>query len=296
MPDTDHIQRFMFDTNDVRGELAALEHSYHEVLARTDYPVVVQQLLGELLAAASLLSSTLKFEGVLVLQARSEGPLKLLMIECTDQQLVRGIARFDDTVGDSADLRELMPDGVMAITIDPIKGQRYQGIVPLEDASLAASLSSYFASSEQLPTQFWLYADGRRARGLLLQALPKHKQLDSEERANTWEHLVTLADTLNAEEMLGLDNQTLLHRLYHQEEVRLFEPQPVQFSCSCSRERSANALVSLGEHDALQLADEQDGAVTIDCQFCNQRYSFDRADIGQLFNGGGVVAPSGTQH
>ncbi len=296
MFDTDHTQRFIFDNTDVRGEMAALERSYAEVLARADYPLPVQQLLGEMLAAAALLSTTLKFEGLLVLQARSEGPLKLLMVECTDQQQVRGIARFEDGIADSADLRELMPQGVMAITIDPLKGKRYQGMVPLDNASLAASLSSYFASSEQLPTQFWLHADGRRARGLLLQALPKDKQRDDQERANTWEHLTTLADTLKAEELLSLDNSTLLHRLYHQEEVRLFDLNPVQFQCSCSRERSANALINLGEADALQLAAEHGGQIDIDCQFCNQRYSFDPADIRQLFNGGGTEEPQPTQH
>ncbi|MBA1273829.1 Hsp33 family molecular chaperone HslO [Stutzerimonas azotifigens] len=294
---SDHTQRFLFDDSDVRGEIASLGESYQHVLAKHPYPEPVAQLLGELLAAAALLVGTLKFDGLLVLQARSSGPVPLLMVECSSERDVRGIARYEaDQIAPGATLSELMPEGVLAITVDPTRGQRYQGIVALEGFSLAACLSDYFATSEQLPTRFWLNADGRRACGMLLQQLPADRIKDAEERQASWQHLTTLADTLTAEELLGLDNQTLLHRLYHEEQVRLFEPRPLQFQCSCSRERSANALVSLGQADAEALVQEQGGSVTIDCQFCNQRYVFDAADIAQLFAGGGSDAPSATRH
>lgn len=293
----DFTQRFLFDDTDVRGELADLRGSYAEVLAKHPYPEPVAQLLGEMLAAASLLIGTLKFEGLLVLQARSTGAVPLLMVECSSGRELRGIARYHgERIESGAGLRELMPEGVLAMTVDPAQGQRYQGIVALDGATLAECLSGYFASSEQLPTRFWLNADGRRARGLLLQQLPADRLKDPEERAASWEHLVTLADTLTAEELLGLDNETLLHRLYHQETVRLFEPCPLHFRCSCSRERSANALSSLGQADAERLLEEQGGSVVVDCQFCNQRYTFDSADIAQLFAGGGVDEPSATRH
>ncbi|TLX61294.1 Hsp33 family molecular chaperone HslO [Stutzerimonas nosocomialis] len=294
---SDHTQRFLFDDSDVRGEIASLGESYQHVLAKHPYPEPVAQLLGELLAAAALLVGTLKFDGLLVLQARSSGPIPLLMVECSSERDVRGIARYEaDQIAVGATLSELMPEGVLAITVDPARGQRYQGIVALEGVSLAACLSDYFATSEQLPTRFWLNADGRRACGMLLQQLPADRIKDAEARQANWQHLTTLADTLTAEELLGLDNQTLLHRLYHEEQVRLFEPRPLQFHCSCSRERSANALVSLGQADAEALVLEQGGSVTIDCQFCNQRYVFDAADIAQLFAGGGSDAPSATRH
>ncbi len=294
---SDHTQRFLFDDSDVRGEIASLGESYQHVLAKHPYPEPVAQLLGELLAAAALLVGTLKFDGLLVLQARSSGPVPLLMVECSSERDVRGIARYEaEQIAVGATLSELMPEGVLAITIDPARGQRYQGIVALEGVSLAACLSDYFATSEQLPTRFWLNADGRRACGMLLQQLPADRIKDAEARQASWQHLTTLADTLTAEELLGLDNQTLLHRLYHEEQVRLFEPRPLQFQCSCSRERSANALVSLGQADAEALVQEQGGSVTIDCQFCNQRYVFDAADIAQLFAGGGSDAPSATRH
>lgn len=294
---SDFSQRFLFDDTDVRGELVDLERSYAEVLAKHAYPEPVAELLGEMLAAVTLLSDTLKYEGLLVLQARSAGPLPLLMVECSSEREIRGIARYDaEALGSAHSLRELMPDGVLTMTVDPKEGKRYQGIVSLDGATLADCLSDYFLRSQQLPTRFWLHADGRRARGLLLQQLPADRQTDGEARAASWEHLVTLADTLQTEELLGLDNETVLHRLYHQEVVRLFDAEPLRFGCSCSRERSANALVSLGEADALQLVAEQGGEVHVDCQFCNQRYPFDAADVAQLFAGGGSGAPSPTRH
>ena len=294
---TDFSQRFLFDDTDVRGEMVALSESYAHVLAKHSYPQPVAQLLGELMAATALLVGTLKFDGLLVLQARSEGPLSLLMVECSSTRELRGIARYDgERISADAELHDLMPDGVLAITVDPAKGQRYQGIVALDGVDLAECLSNYFASSEQLPTRFWLRADGQRARGLLLQQLPAQQQLEVEARQESWSHLLTLADTLTAEELLGLDNPTLLHRLYHQENVRLFDAQALQFRCSCSRERSAGALVSLGQHDAELLLAEQGGQVVIDCQFCNERYAFDAADIAQLFAGGGSEAPAPTRH
>lgn len=297
MLDFDYTQRFLFDDTDVRGEWVGLERSYAEVLAKHDYPEPVAQLLGELLAAAALLVGTLKFDGLLVLQARSSGAVPLLMVECSSDRQVRGIARYHaEQIAPGASLGELMPEGVLALTMDPARGQRYQGIVGLDGVNLAACLSDYFASSEQLPTRFWLYADGRRACGLLLQQLPADRIHDADEREASWQHLATLADTLTAEELLGLDTTTVLHRLYHEEQVRLFEPKPIHFQCSCSRERSANALISLGQADAEELAREQGGAVTIDCQFCNEQYRFDAADIAQLFAGAGSEGPSATRH
>lgn len=293
----DFTQRFLFDDADVRGELVSLGASYQHVLAKHPYPQPVAQLLGEMLAAAALLVGTLKFDGLLILQVRSSGPVPLLMIECSSEREVRGIARYHaEQIGADAGLRELMPDGVLALTVDPKQGQRYQGIVDLEGDTLAECLSAYFATSEQLSTRFWLHADGQRARGLLLQQLPVDRLPDADEREASWQHLLTLANTLTAEELLGLDNETVLHRLYHEEAVRLFEPNGLLFRCSCSRERSARALISLGQQDAELLLDEHGGQVVIDCQFCNQRYGFDAADVAQLFTSGDSQEPSATRH
>ncbi|WP_298186128.1 Hsp33 family molecular chaperone HslO [uncultured Pseudomonas sp.] len=294
---SDFSQRFLFDDSDIRGELVGLTDSYSHVLAKHTYPQPVAQLLGELLAAASLLIGTLKFEGLLILQARSSGAVPLLMVECSNEGDLRGIARYHgEQIAANASLSELMPDGVLAMTVDPKAGQRYQGIVDLEGETLADCLTNYFATSEQLPTRFWLCADGQGARGLLLQQLPADRLTDADEREASWQHTMALADTVKPEELLGLDNETLLHRLYHQETLRLFEPRALQFRCSCSRERSGRALISLGQADAEALVQEHGGSVEIDCQFCNERYLFDAADILQLFIDGSSDEPSDTRH
>ncbi len=284
MTETDFTQRFIFDNHDARGELATLEQSYAHVLAKHDYPEPVAVLLGELMAAAALLVGSLKFDGLLTLQVRGDGPLSMLVVECSSEREIRGLAHYDaEQVGAGATLQELMPNGVLAMTVDPERGQRYQGLVALDGDSLADCLNAYFASSEQLESRFILHADGRRARGFLLQQLPVARVADGEPRQASWQHLTTLGQTLTAEELMGLDNTTVLHRLYHEEEVRLFDPQQVRFSCSCSRERSQRALLSLGEQDVLALLREQDGKIEMDCQFCNQHYTFAADDIRQLF-------------
>ena len=283
MPSQDVTQRFLFEHADVRGELVSLNDSYREILSRHAYPEPVKELLGEMLAAAVLLSTAIKFDGLLIMQARSSGPLSMLMVECSSQQEVRGIARYsDDLNGES--LAELMPDGVLAITIDPAQGQRYQGVVTLEGATLADSLANYFGSSEQLPSRFRLLADGQSARGFMLQALPASQQTDPAEREESWNRLGTLADTLTVEELKALDNQTILRRLYHEEDVRVFDERPVCFRCTCSKERSGNALISLGREDAFNLLAEQGGEIEVDCQFCNTGYRFDQSALTALFD------------
>lgn len=286
MTQTDFTQRFIFTRTDVRGEMACLEDSYAHVLAKHDYPEPVAALLGELMAAAALLVGTIKFDGLLILQARSEGPLSLLMVECSSRREVRAIARYNaGQIAADACLGDLMPAGVLAITVDPAEGQRYQGLVSLNGDNLAACLQEYFASSEQLPSHFSLYADGRRARGLLLQQLPATTEQQQEKRAADWQHLTVLARTLQAEELLGLDNRVVLHRLYHEEDIELFAELALQFKCSCSRKRSENALRSLGRADVEMLLAEQNGRIEVDCQFCNQKYLFQAEDVTKIFAG-----------
>ncbi len=204
LPDTDFTQRFIFDENDARGELVSLERSYAEVLAKHPYPEPVAQLLGELMAAAALLVGTMKFDGLLILQARSEGPVPMLMIECSSEREIRGLARYHaDQIAPDATLSDLMANGVLAITVDPTEGQRYQGIVDLDGETLSDCFTNYFVMSQQVGTKFWLNADGKRARGLLLQQLPADRIKDDDDRAESWRHIIALADTLKAEELLA---------------------------------------------------------------------------------------------
>ena len=281
LPTRDRAQRFLFEETDIRGEFVHLDTAYRDILATHQYPRAVGHLLGEFLAAAVLLATTLKFEGKLVLQARSEGQVPLVMVECDSQLQVRAIARGAQEAT-SEHFDQLLAGGQLAITIDPDSGQRYQGIVPLVQSSLAHSLEAYFQQSEQLGTRFWLAAGENSAAGMLLQQLPAQLVPDRSDRQDDWEHASTLAATLRNEEMLQLSAPELVHRLYHEEPVRLFEPLAVKFCCSCSRERTLNALTSLPKDEVEELLQEL-GSITMDCEFCNQQYRFGREDLGEVF-------------
>lgn len=287
MPSCDLKHRFLFDDTDIRGEVVTLSDSYAQILANNSHlPEPVRRLLGEFVAAVTLLSGTLKFDGILTLQVQGDGPVPLIMAECSHHRTIRAIARVDENADLRAlaegDLDVLLGSGVLAIIIDPDKGERYQGIVPLEGNRLSICLESYFSQSEQLPTRFWLACDEQSVSGLMLQALPR--QLASiEENEEHWSTATQLADTVKNEELLQLEHSELLYRLFNEEQVRLFEPLAVRFECSCSRDRSANALRSLGRKEAEALLAEQD-LIKIDCQFCNKSYNFGAFDLPELFD------------
>lgn len=283
MSSPDQTQRFLFDQTQIRGEITGLGQSYQTVLSKHNYPEPVQRLLGEFMAAVALLSDTLKFNGRLSLQVRGAGQVRMLMAECRNQQALRAIAQYTDDFSDQA---ALLGQGQMAITIEPDQGKRYQGIVPIDDdnQTLARALEEYFRQSEQIRTRLWLSADGQRAAGVLIQAMPQSASEGSLESTDTdaWDRVTHLADTLTDDELLQLSNETLLHRLFHEEQVRLFDSHGLHFECTCSRERCGNAILTLGETEALQVVEEE-GAIHSDCQFCHQQYRFDRDDVTALF-------------
>jgi molecular chaperone Hsp33 len=273
----DRSRRFLFDDADIRGESARLGSAYREILDIHQYAGGVGRLLGEFLAAAVLLSTNLKFEGRLILQVRSDGQIPLLMAECDHALHVRGIARGAEHAT-SHSTNELLHNGQLAITIDPTHGQRYQGIVPFLQGCLAQSLDSYFAQSEQLKTRIWLAADGERAGGLLLQQLPAQITRDESRRLEQWNQACALASTVKDEELLELKSEQLLYRLYHEEPVRLFEPSGIRFHCTCSRERTRNALSLIDPREITELLEEL-GSIAMECEFCNQEYRFQRSDL-----------------
>lgn len=271
----DALQRFIFDSSDVRGEHVCLEQAYQEVLSSHHYPPGVARLLGEFIAAANLLSATLKFDGSLTLQVRGNGEVPLIMAETNDQHEMRAIAQGASQAM-SDDFQQLIGGGQLAITIDPKKGNRYQGIVSLDGGSLAECLENYFRQSEQLSTRLWLAADGQRAAGLMLQELPS-----TQPNPLQWQHLTTLADTVSAAELLSTPAETLLYRLYHQDPVRVFEAKLPRFKCSCSRDRIEAGLISLGDTELTAILQEQ-GEIETHCEFCNRRYAFTPADFPHL--------------
>lgn len=277
----DHKQRFLFPESDIRGELVQLESSVARITEAHSYPLPVQGLIGEAVAAVALMASTLKFKGRLALQAQGKGPVSLLLAECTHDGDLRALARHSEGQDWShGDIQTLIGEGTMVITITPEQGRQYQGIVPLSGDTLAECLQGYFQQSEQLPTRLWLASGNNRAAGLLLQRLP-NQLATTDGNTQMWEHLDALASTLQMEELLNLDDQTILHRLFHDTPPQLPEAQPLQFGCTCSRDRNRNALVSLGNQELQQLLDE-DGEVTLTCDFCRNQEHFDAVDLAEM--------------
>ncbi|HXU92951.1 MAG TPA: Hsp33 family molecular chaperone HslO, partial [Gallionella sp.] len=255
-----------------------------------DYPPLLRQMMGELCAAAVLLAATLKLDGSLVLQIQGRGAIKLLVVECSGDLKLRATAKWEGPLHGS--LPELVGDGRFVITLDPKNGKQvYQGIVALEGESVAEILQNYMTRSEQLETRLWLAANEHAASGMLLQKLPEQ----TEEDADAWSRVTQLAATLRDEELMRLPTRELLHRLYHEEDVRLFEEQPVFFHCTCSRENVAQMLRMLGVEEVEAVLSERQ-TIEVHCEFCNHRYEFDKVDAAQLFATDAPVVTSETRH
>ncbi len=293
--DTDTVERFIIGDSAVRGQIVVLSNSLDTVLAKHDYPLEIQGLLGELLAAAVMLVSTIKIEGSIILQAQGGNPVHLLMVECDHEHHVRALARWEGEI-EGKGFADLLGGSALVITIDPRNGERYQGIVPLEGDSLSSALEFYFMQSEQLPTRFWLVQGNGRAAGFMLQQIPFNsgEQRSREQTDEDWNHVVCLAETLTAEEQLHLSPHTLLHRLFHEQDIRLMGRQPVEFRCTCSRARFASGLAGLGRQELEEIIAEQ-GSITTCCQFCNQTYIFDAVDIDLMYSPRASKAPERPQ-
>jgi molecular chaperone Hsp33 len=296
----DTLQRFMFEHAPIRGEVAHLDATWRAVLERHEYPVVLRRMLGELMAAGALLAATLKFEGAIILQLQGTGAVKLIVVECTSERTLRATAKWANaeehaaTGGLPADagLGDLLGEGRFVITLAPGEGREsYQGIVDIDPAGVAASLEHYMARSEQLETKLWLTADDACAAGFLLQKLPGRDEPDED----SWNRATQLAATLTPREIIELPAHGLLHRLYHQEDIRLFEPRPVSFRCSCSGERVAAMLRMLGLAEVRSILDERD-KVEVTCEFCNRAYRYDSVDAEQLFAATHAIEASATRH
>ena len=291
--DNDISQRFIINDSGIRGQWTLLENSFQKVLAKHDYPLEIQAILGEMMAAATLLTATLKFEGSMTIQARGTGVVSLLTVECTHDHNLRAIARWD---GDTSDMsfRNMLGQSTLSITITPLEGERYQGVVPLDGDNLSQCLEHYFQHSEQLKTQIQLFHGNNRAGGLLLQVLPTNsgEKPDRQMLREEWERVTSLAKTLTADELLNLDCPTILHRLFHEETVQIFPSESVQFQCTCSRQRTADALIQLGQNELNEILAEQ-GKVDVTCQFCNQHYIFDSVDVALFFQENAVTPKPG---
>lgn len=276
---SDRLTRFLLPGAGVRGVHVHLQQAWQLIRSRDDYPVAVAELLGEAVAASALFTGHAKVEGRLSVQLRGQARVRTLFAECTAAGTLRAIAQLaeGDASPVSRDLRELGDGAILAITIENpgLRGRepaRYQGLVPLESDSLAGAFEDYFRQSEQLPTRLLLAADDSRAAGLLLQKLP-----GDEGDADGWARAGALFDTLGTDELLATAGETLLVRLFHEEGVQPMGGRDLAFGCSCSRERVAGMLRSLGPDEAR--AAVIDGAARIRCEFCGERYAFDAAEV-----------------
>ena len=321
---SDNLQKFMFENAGVRGELVELPNTWQEILSNQAYPTAVKTLLGELLAASALLSSNLKFNGTMIMQIHGDGPVKLMVVECDADLNLRATAKLRDgaIIAEDANLSDLIHahgQGRFIITLDPndkMPGQHaYQGIVPLDGESIAVVIENYMMRSEQLDTKIWLAADDQVARGMLLQKLPMTggytpeneteatSAMDvaskAEHETEAWNRAIALGGTLKQAELLSTDIETLMHRLFWEETIRVFEPQHPQFLCNCSREKVGNMLKMLGEPE-VKTAIAELGKLDINCDFCGKLYAFDQVDCAQLFIAStlvdGVDLPSISKH
>jgi molecular chaperone Hsp33 len=294
MHDRDCLHRFMFEGYPIRGQLVHLDASWRALIEHREYPKAIRDTLGEAVAASLLLAGTIKFDGVLSLQLQGEGPVQLLLAQCTSGLGVRGLARYRESAAAAADasgVAALVGQGNLTVTLETDdKTQRYQGIVPITGERLAESLRIYFENSEQLPTRLWLHADAHGACGMLLQRLPSGggnrgvdaAAIDAAAVDDAWRRVQLIGETLTPEELVTLADTEILHRLFNEDDLRLYEPSPVYFRCRCSRERVSGMLQGLGEAETRSVLAER-GEVEVRCDFCNRAYVFDAVDVAQLF-------------
>lgn len=278
----DQLHKFIFQNLDIRGHLVLLDESLAEAMAFSEYPPAVHRLLAQSLCTSVLLSATLKIEGATSLQARSDGPVTMLMAEANHKQQIRGIARYTEAPASAAVADSFSDGATLAITLTPKKGERYQGIVALTADDLAGCIEEYFERSEQLPTKLWLFQHeptaetGRpRVGGLLLQCLPTK---DKARQGLEWERIGLLAGTLRSDEVFDLPVVDILYRLFNEDDIRLLTSDPVSFHCSCSEERLLNALRAMPAADLEEMRAEHD-RVEVTCQFCGKRYSLDPSQL-----------------
>ena len=275
----DFLQGFLFDNSDVRGKIVRLNNSIHAIMEQHDYPPVIRAILGELLVASVLISSTLKYEGQLTLQFQGEGALKMLVAKCNHRHEIRGLAQWEHDV-DTEQLKNAFFSGKLVITLEESReNARHQSIIAIESKTIAEAIETYFKQSEQIPTKIILGNDEKHFAGILVQKMPSHNT----EQVDFWQHVEILTSTLKSEELIKWDNQRLLKNLFVEETIRLFDVEPVIFKCTCSQEKTENTLRLLGKQEALDTFLTQKTLV-VTCEYCNKSYEFTKQTVERLFH------------
>lgn len=275
----DNIRHFIFNDYDIRGEIVQLTDSYKKLIENHNYPACINELLGKMQAAICLITSTLKFEGEIMLQIRGSKELRYAFINSNNNQETRGLASIDGNIADNCEFKDLFDSkAIMTLTVIPQQGNQYQGIIALNKGTLDECIEEYFRQSAQLDTHIQLYADpkAQKCAGLLLQIISSEKK---EQQKLDYEHVCVLADSLKAEEILNLYNEEVLHRLYNQESVTLYKNKPVCFKCSCSDEKYISMIRQMPKEEILDIF-EKEGKIECQCNYCGKQYYFSNDDIG----------------
>lgn len=278
--ESDILRRYVFDQLNCRGEFVRLNQSLNQVFTNHQYPQPVKKLLSELMAVTALLTATLKFKGDISVQIQGDGPVSYAVVNGNDELHMRAMARVSGELTNDS-LKALIGKAHLVITINPEKGERYQGIVAADGETVAECIENYFEQSEQLRTKIWLATElgetENHVGALFLQVMPVQDNAKNED----FDHLATITQTVKDDELLHLDNTQLLMRLYHEDNPTVFEPQNVVFKCSCSREKTQMALAQVDHQSLLEQIKEQ-GPIKVDCQFCLKQYSFDADDVNAI--------------
>jgi len=293
MKEQDVLRRFLFEELGIRGEWVKLTQSWQQAKSHQQGDEAIQQQLGQALVAVVMLSATIKFKGSMILQTQGDGHIQTLVAQSTEDKKIRGLVRARENAPPNAQ-DNLFGQGQLVLTVTSDNNQPYQGIVPLQTSNLAASLEMYFAQSEQLKTRLWLFANETDAAGLFIQELPEQERASVYDH-DAWDRIEILANTITSQEILDLDAEDLLHRLFHEEQVRLFDAEPVEFYCRCSRQLIEKTLRAMGRAELEDILQEQ-GAIEVDCEFCGKHYSFDQVDVEAILVPDGVSTPSNTRH
>ena len=306
---TDTLTKYLFEDRSVRAEAVRLSQTWRDTRAHHQHPPAITRLLGELVAASTLLAANLKFDGSLVLQLQGDGPIALIVVECRADLQLRATVKLREgqDIPDTDDLQSLLNpggNGRFIMVLDPsnkMPGQQpYQGVVPLDGDSVAEVLEHYMQASEQLDTKLWLQADDDHVAGLLLQRLPLTGGTDAPaasiaDAEETWNRACHLASTVKPGELLDTDSTTLIQRLYWEDTLIAFEPQPVRWYCPCNRSKVADMLRMLGAEEIEDILKQQE-TIAITCEFCGKPYNFDAVDCAGLFVGASDDGPGQSVH
>lgn len=279
---TSTIQRFIFDKIPIRGALVDLTESWQTIAKQKDYPDGIQHFLSELIAANVLIAANIKFEGKIIIQINDNKKVGLIVSECTNDLKIRATAKFSENTHKDTQItyQDCVSHGILVISVDTEGSKhRYQSLVPLSNIDLATAIEEYMLQSEQLRSFFLFAYANDRIVGFMLQQLPDH----ASKFINEIERVSILANTLTASELLNLELETLLKKVFPEDDIMLFDKQNVVFSCTCSLDKVANMLRSLGQAEALSIIAER-GSIDVTCDFCNTHYNFTSSDVTNMFS------------